>query len=234
MDIAKELSKDRKALHRIKLSRTNAAYKMQYGVSCCIEKKLVLTLQRTFISLNIDEATSKTLHKVLKILVSYFWEENQQVVMAHLASVTLPSVGTQAIYNALVVLFQGKKTPWSNCRAIFVDSCNVMRGSKSGLEQRIRGTVNPNLLNIDGETCHRIHNSCRKFTSLFNHYLEQLLCNLYTYFKSSENYGEYMNDISFYIGLTYLTRWLTIHDIAIQTENNIDVFAQFYFEFLSK
>lgn len=49
MDIAKDLSKDQKALHRIKLSRTTAAYKMQYGVSRCIENELVLTLQQTFV-----------------------------------------------------------------------------------------------------------------------------------------------------------------------------------------
>ena len=51
-------------------------------------------------------------------------------------------------------------------------SYDVMRGSKSGLENAIRGTVSPNLLNIGGNTCHHIHNSCRKFMFIFNHYLE--------------------------------------------------------------
>lgn len=71
---------------------------------------------------------------MLTILVSYFCEENQLVVLAHLASVNGPSVSTQSISNASLDLSQGKKLPWSDCLAILMESFNVMRGNKNGLE----------------------------------------------------------------------------------------------------
>ena len=50
-----------------------------------------------------------------------------------------------------------------------MDSCAVMRGSKSGVEKRIRDENAPHLLHIDGDflsTCARhlqgIHEVCRK------------------------------------------------------------------------
>ena len=62
----------------------------------------------------------------------------------------MPSVTTDDIYNALVSLFDEKKNPWEHCLANLMDSCNVMRGSKNGLEKKLRETVCPNLLDIDG------------------------------------------------------------------------------------
>ena len=90
----------------------------------------------------------------------------------------------------LVNLFQEKRILWSNSLAILMDSFSVMRGIKNGLEKTIQDTVCSSLLNIDGDTCHHTHNSCRKFVSVFNHYLEQLFCNLNTDYKWSENFRE--------------------------------------------
>ena len=48
---------------------------------------------------------------------------------------------------------------------MLMDSCNVMREGKSGLEKTIQEIVFPNILDIDGGTHHQIHNSCKKFAS---------------------------------------------------------------------
>ena len=58
IDIAKELSKDCKALNRTQLSRTTVSYKIKFGLGRCIEEKLISNLQETYFCLNIDEATS--------------------------------------------------------------------------------------------------------------------------------------------------------------------------------
>ena len=240
IDIAKELSKDTKALNRTQLSRTTASYKMKYGLGKCIEDKTVSNLKETYFSLNIDEATSDTLQKVLTTLVSYFCEENKQVIVRHLTSLNVPSVTTNDIYNALVSFFDEKNIPWQHCLASLMDSCNVMRGSKNGLEKKLRETVCPNLLDIDGDSCHHIHNGCKMFTEVFGKHLDYLFQSVYNDFKWSEDHRNILKDICFQLGLTYRrpemyspTRWLKIHDIAIQTGYIFDALAEFYFPFLN-
>ena len=44
---------------------------------------------------------------------------------------------------------------------IMTDSCNVMRGSKSGFKKRVCDTVAPHLLDIDGDSAHHAHNSAK-------------------------------------------------------------------------
>ena len=45
--------------------------------------------------------------------------------------------------KALKNLFEEHQIPWTNIMAIFMDSCNVMRGSKNGLEVKIRQDGTP-------------------------------------------------------------------------------------------
>ena len=44
--------------------------------------------------------------------------------------------------------------------SILMDSCAVMRGSKSGVESRMKKHC-PNLLDIDGDTCHHVNNAAK-------------------------------------------------------------------------
>ena len=46
-----------------------------------------------------------------------------------------------------------------------------MRGSKSGLEKRLRDSVALDLLDIDGGICHYIHDIVKKFTTTFGDFL---------------------------------------------------------------
>ena len=42
-----------------------------------------------------------------------------------------------------------------------MNSYNAMRGSKHGLEKHIKETLQPNLLDINIEFCHHIHNAAK-------------------------------------------------------------------------
>ena len=55
---------------------------------------------------------------------------------------------------------EDNEIPWSNLISVLMDSCNVMRGSKSGVEVRLRAKA-PHMLNIDGDTCHHAHNAAK-------------------------------------------------------------------------
>ena len=182
-DIAKELSKDCKALNRTQLSRTTALYKIKSGSGRCIEEKLISNLQETHFSLNIDEASSDVIQKILTAIVSFFCKEKKEVVVRHLVSLNMPPVTTDNIYNSLVSLSDKKKIPWEHYLASLMDSCNVMRGNKNSLKKKLRERVCPNLLDIDSDGCHHIQNSCKVFTEVFGKHLKQLFQSIYSDFK---------------------------------------------------
>ena len=78
--------KDIKALNSLSMDRTTASYKMNYGLSQFLKGKLDTELQKTFFLLNIDESTTSSLDKCAAVLVSYFSEEDGQIVVKHLES----------------------------------------------------------------------------------------------------------------------------------------------------
>ena len=71
---------------------------------------------------------------------------------------TVIRVDSVSLVSELVQLFEKHKLPWNNLMSIPMDSCNVIRGSKSGVEKRIRDGGAPHLLDIDGDSCHHAHN----------------------------------------------------------------------------
>ena len=78
-----------------------------------------------------------------------------------------------------------------------MDSCNIMGGSKNGLEKQIKEKLQPNLLDIDRDSCHHIHDVAKKFTKHFDAYLELLFINIYNDFKLSEDLREILKEICF-------------------------------------
>ena len=57
-----------------------------------------------------------------------------------------------------------------------------MRGSKNGLEK-----LQSNHLDIDGDSCHHIHNAAKKCTKHFDAHLKVLFINIYNDSKWSED-----------------------------------------------
>ena len=80
------------------------------------------------------------------MLVSNFNEEMNEVVVEHLGSLEVVKVSSASVERLMFYFFQKKNIPWSNLISIMLDSCNVMRGSKSGLETRIRERHCPTLM----------------------------------------------------------------------------------------
>lgn len=90
-------------------------------------------------------------------------------------------MNSQELYNKFV---EQKNIPWSNLISILMDSCNVMRGSKSGLETRIRNEKAPHLLDI-------------------NWFLEQLLSDLFTMTKWSPDLREFLQEMCNMLNVKY-------------------------------
>ena len=101
--------------------------------------------------------STETNKEVLGVLTSFYNKDLGKVVVEHLVSIELLTVTSDALYQAVVKLMKGNDIPWPNLASILMNSCNVTRGSKSGLEVRIRKGKVPHLIDIHGDICHHIH-----------------------------------------------------------------------------
>lgn len=109
------------------------------------------------------------------MLVSYYHDDIQKVVVEHLGSLEVIKVNAVSLDSALCDFFN-HNIQWKYLVSMMMDSCRVMRGSKTGIETKIL----PTLLDIDGVSCHHIHNAAKKFAEPFDHHLEQLFNDLHT------------------------------------------------------
>ena len=240
IELATEMMRDPLTVKKLKLSRTVASYKLTDGLSKGLEEELIEKLKKCFFSLNLDEATSLTHHKVLTLLVSYFSDVKKEIVVEHLTSLNLPTVNSLKVYDAVETFFRTNKLPWPHLLSTLMDSCGVMRGVKNGFETKLRDQVAPNLLDIDGDACHHIHNAAKKFTKVFDKYLETLYRDIYNDFKWSEDLRVVLEDLCQHLGITYrqpemyaATRWLSIYEITISHIYRFDALVVLYFSFLS-
>ena len=241
IDLAKALASDRKALDSLHINRTTASYKTQFGIGKTFAEQLNSTLKCTPFSFNMDESTSSNFQKVLTILVSYFCPLKNQVVVQHFASVSCIKVNSESLFNEVVEMMDKNQIPWKNLMSILMDSCNVMRGSKSGLETRIRNQKAPHLLDIDGDVCHHVHNPAKAFCKPFNWFLENLLSDLFNDFKWLPDLREHFQEICFMLNVKYTMpqryvshRWLSVYDVALDTLRLFDALTVFYFPFLTE
>ena len=110
-------------------------------------------------------------------------------------------------------------------------TCNVVWGKKSGVETRIRSEKAPHLLDIDGDSCHHIHNACKKFCSPIDKYLEGLFTDIQNDFKWCSDQKDLFSKICEQLAITYTTperflehRWLSAYDVSVSTEILLDAF----------
>ncbi|GBL66512.1 hypothetical protein AVEN_259786-1 [Araneus ventricosus] len=136
IELSKVLASDKKALNYPNMSRTAASYKMRLGLAKTFMDETAENLRNSKFSLNIDEAASNNFKRVLSVLVSYFSPIQNKVIIEHLVSVI--RVTSESLFKEIVKVFQDHNIPWDDLMSILMDLCNVMRGSKSGLEARIR------------------------------------------------------------------------------------------------
>ena len=92
---------------------------------------------------------------------------------------------------------------------------------------------------MDGDSCHHIHNACKKFAKIFDKYLEQLYQDIDNYVKWPEDIWVILEDICECLSITYrgpeifvATRWLLVYDITLSNRYMFDMF--FYFSFLRR
>ena len=105
--------------------------------------------------------------KVLSLIVYFFNDITKLVVLRHLDSVELITVDAASLFKSISYVIEEKAIPCKNLISVLFDSCNVMRGCHSGVEVLLKSKA-PHLLDIDGDSCHHIHNVAKSLLLLFN------------------------------------------------------------------
>lgn len=240
VDLSKAMASDKKALSHVSMARTTASYKMRHGMAKTFFEETVFNLQSSKFSLNIDEATSTNRLRVLCILASYFSSESKKVVIDHVGSVKVTNVTADQLFKEVVSIFTKNEIPFSNLISVLMDSCNVMRGSKLGLETRIRNEKAPHLLDIDGDSCHHIHNASKNFSKPFGGFVEDYLKDLYNDFNWSADLREKLQEVCTILNIKYtaienivMHRWLSVYDVTVSNLTMFDPLTIFYYGFLN-
>ncbi len=72
------------SLNALKMSRTTVAYKLKHGLAKTIKDEQWQILRNSNFSLNIDESTTRGSESILSILVQYFCEKENKIILRHL------------------------------------------------------------------------------------------------------------------------------------------------------
>ena len=240
IDLAKSLASDPEALSKLSMDRTSASYKMNHGLAESFRQRTLNILRKVKFSLNIDEATSSGTKRVLTILVNYVDPVSKRPTLEHLGSVNLVRVDSVSVFKAVDDLFTTNNIPWYNCMSMLMDSCAVMRGCKSGLEEKVRTARAPHLLDIDGDVCHHLHNACKEFCKPFENWGEGLFHDIYSEFHWSSSNQDALKEIFFILGEKFSMptqfvshRWLSCYDAAQNTLLSLKALTLFCFAYLS-
>ncbi|XP_034144344.1 uncharacterized protein LOC109616948 isoform X1 [Esox lucius] len=165
VELSQTLSLDKPALQGIKLSRTAVSYEMIHGLGQTYSERTFSNMKRFPFSLYLDESTSNNNKKVLSMLVCYYHADLRKMIVEHFGSLEIVKVNAASLEKMLCEFFEKNNIPWNNLVSMLMDSCAVMRGSKTVLETRMHQYC-PNLLDVDGDSCHHIHNAAKKFSVL--------------------------------------------------------------------
>ena len=240
VELSRALAQDKAALDGVQLSRTSASYKMVHGLGLTVAERIFANMKEFPYSLNVDEATSDTNKKVLAVLVSYYNMTTRAVEVQHLTSLELFKVNSATIYSALVSFFKRHDLPLKNLVSTLLDSCAVMRGSKQGLETKLREKDNPKLLDVDGDSCHHIHNASKVFCKPFESWLEGLFKDLFEDHRWATDQSSYLQQICEMIGVPFTQpprflshRWLSAYESAMSAERLMPAYQILYYGFLT-
>lgn len=106
-------------------------------------------------SLNIEEACSQSIDRILSIIVCFFDNDAIRVTTQHMASRNVNIANSSALMVELKDVLHSNGLEWKRVTSILLDNCAVTRGKKTRLDTQAR-KENPYLLDISGHTVHMV------------------------------------------------------------------------------
>ena len=205
-----------------------------------MNKKLLQDLRKREFLFNVDECLSNAKGKTFSILVTYYSDELKRVVVQHFKSASFTIVNANNLFDYVINLLRGDEIPIANLISNLPGSTNHMRGKIAGFELLLRMEAT-HLLDIDGDTCHHVHNASKKFLLPFNKHIEQLLTDLRTDMEWNTDLREYLKEICPLLSIPYSMpavrvdhRWLSSYDAPVTDEPMLPALTRLYCSWLSK
>ena len=164
------------------MGRTKASYKLCDGLANHLNEKLLQDVRKSKFSFSVDECKSNARKKFFSILVPYYFDELKRVVVQHYKSASFTIVNAKNLFDYVINSLSEDEIPITNLISNLPDCINYVRGKFAGFELLLRKEA-PHLLDIDGDTCHYVHNSWKKFLSPFKKHIQQLLTDLREHLK---------------------------------------------------
>lgn len=246
LTLCKRVSQDRKALEKTSMGKTCASYTFTHGLAAGFKEELNQKLRQSPFSLNIDEATNNAMDKIVNMIVNYFDDQRQQVVMEHLASVKVNLATADNIFNAVKDVLKERDIPIGNVVSCLMDNCATMRGCRSGVETQLR-KAQAALLDVAGDTVHTVANAAKALFEPFKGYVEELCSDIYYDVEKSPKVKEIFSEFQDLLGITgrnghgalhilrpIPSRFLQMLDVTTRLSQLMDALRSYYFAFLSK
>jgi hypothetical protein len=238
IQFAQRLAEDQPALAQLSMSRTALTYTTTHGLAKAFRDSLSATLKGKFFSLNIDEATNNSMDKLINVMLQHYDEEQGRVVLDHLGTRRENLATSENITLALDTILGDLS--WSQVIACLMDNCSVMRGTRSGVETRIRSERNKYLLDISGDTVHMVNNAAKKLFSTFENFTENFCSDVYYDIEQSPKAKELLAEIQNLMNLSKVktlvrpisSRFLQMLDVTARTCELLDCLQVYFYSFL--
>lgn len=233
--LCKKLAEDRPALAHLSVSRQHASYLLTHGISPEFKKRLSEKLKNAMFSVNIDEATDKSMDRILNVLVRFYDEDAGSVKTQHLASKKVNIANASALMLELNDVLHSYGLEWRQVTSMLLDNCAVMRGKKSGLETLAR-KENPNLLDISGDTVHMVSNAAKALMSPFQSEVEDFCSDVYYDIEKSPKQKEIFAQFQSLLHLTpkslirpISNRFIQMLEVCSRMNELLDVLVVHYY-----
>ncbi|GBM18111.1 hypothetical protein AVEN_75529-1 [Araneus ventricosus] len=193
--------------------------RQRFGISKTVKEALFEDLQKELFSLSLDENTNSSNQKIVTVLVNYMTKDGN-ISTKLLSSYCVDNVNSETIFQGLIQIFDKNNIPWQNLMSVLMDSCSVMSGENAGLEVKISSQC-PHLLDIDGDSCHHVHNAAKQFSKSFGMFVESLCTDIHNDLKWSPGLHAIFSEICCALKVKCTMpqafvsfRWLSLYDVA--------------------
>lgn len=240
IEFAQMMSSDAKVLQQLSMSNATASYKLREGLGQYLDEELSNELKESFFSFNVDECFSNNYQKIFSMLVAYYSEKLNAVVIKHFKSESFTVVNARSLSDFVLKVLADGGIPLSNVVSVLSDSTNYMRGKVAGFETLLREKI-PHLLDIDGDACHHAHNAAGVFCRAFGGTIESLCKDMRTELTFSTDLRDYVNRACEILGLNFRMpvnytehRWLSVLDAADLQLELLNANTILYFAWVKK
>lgn len=240
VSLAKRLSEDKPALEKTSLSRFSAAYINTHGLAKSFKDEVKEKVRGKMVSLNLDEATNNNNDKVVNILIQFYDDEEQQIVLRHLGSRIQNRATAKDILESIESVLEEYEIQWWQVLSMLMDNCSTMRGVRNGVETLAR-IKNPNMLDISGDTVHMINNVAKTVLSNVDETLQLFCSDLFYDIEESPKVKQIFSELQTLMNTPpkhlirpISSRFLQMQMVCTRVIELLDPLVIYYYSFLSE